>query len=269
MFPQTLSKTIDNLHKLGEGVLTLNNDTSTWMLHLAEGQLIYPVSVFHRVRRWDRAIREQRLNWRWRIAPEWLSASSLWELLLFEQGFAQQRFGSLQAKLVIRSVVQECFFELSRNAELQIVWTPMPKPLSACFKTAALSTRELKMLYHKAASMQREWQSVKSRNLNPNLAPVLTQAVNPESLPISPMYLTGQFNLWDISLWVGRSLAWLAQALLPLVERNCLQFNPLSDLLGPAPEPTTALMRQQSVAAPPPTSPAADRSQPLIACIDD
>ncbi|MEM9906962.1 MAG: response regulator, partial [Cyanobacteria bacterium P01_D01_bin.44] len=37
----------------------------------------------------------------------------------------------------------------------------------------------------------------------------------------------------------------------------------------PAPEPTTALMRQQSVAAPPPTSPAADRSQPLIACIDD
>ncbi|MEM9163648.1 MAG: hypothetical protein AAGC54_11355 [Cyanobacteria bacterium P01_F01_bin.4] len=142
MFSQTLTKTIDNLHQLGEGVLTLDNDTSTWMLHLAGGQLIYPVSAFHRVRRWDRAIREQRLNWHWGIAPEWLSASSFWELLLFEQGFAQQRLGSLQAKLVIRSVVQECFFELSRNGEIQSVWNPMPKPLSSRCKTAALSVRE-------------------------------------------------------------------------------------------------------------------------------
>ncbi|MEM9163647.1 MAG: response regulator [Cyanobacteria bacterium P01_F01_bin.4] len=57
-----------------------------------------------------------------------------------------------------------------------------------------------------------------------------------------------------------------------MAERNCLQFNLLSDVLGPSTEPTTtALMRRQSVAAPPPAlaSAAADRSQPLIACIDD
>ncbi|MEO1399982.1 MAG: response regulator [Cyanobacteria bacterium J06635_1] len=260
------------MHELDEGELTLDNGASTWKLHLSGGQLIYPVDEFHRVRRWDRAVREQRLNWHWHIPNEWLSASSFWELLLFEQGFAQQRFSPLQAKLIIRSVVQECFFELSRYAELQSVWKPMPKPLSSSCKTAALSARELQMLYHKAASMQQEWQSASFvGGLSPNLAPMLTQAVNSESLPVNPIYLTGQFNFWDISLWVGRSLAGLARALLPLAEHNCLQFNPLSDLSGPAIDPTPVLMRRQSVllSPPAPASLPADRSQALIACIDD
>ncbi|MEO0827947.1 MAG: response regulator [Cyanobacteria bacterium J06635_1] len=276
--PGTLTEIIDNLHVFNEGELRLRSGTSAWTLHLSGGQLIYPTNDFHRVRRWDRAIRQQRPNWEWQIADEWLSQPDFWELRLLEQGFAQRQLSLIQAKLVLRSAFQECLFELSGEAELDSEWEPLAKPLSSNCRTAVLSAREIKMLYRKAANMHQEWQAANLGDFSPAIAPVLTQAVDFDALPVNRRYLTGEFSLWDISLWMGRSVTWLTQSLQPLVEQGCLQFQELPDLRGPIVAPHVPAKPSSTPGpfpnpglTPPLGSPdgSSAQSQPLIACIDD
>ncbi|MEO0458623.1 MAG: response regulator [Cyanobacteria bacterium P01_A01_bin.114] len=265
---QTLAEIIDNLHELGEGELTLTSGASTWQLHLAGGQLIYPVNAFHRVRRWERAIREQQLNWHWRNPEKPLTLPSFWELRLFEQGFAQQQLSPKQAKLIVRSVVQECFFELGQGDQLQSDWQPVPKPLSSSSKAALLSARELQRLYHKAVTMRQAWQSANFGDLSPSLAPVLTQAPDPECLPVHPKYLTGQFSLWDISLWVGQPLTSLTRSFSNLAAGSYLRFEPLSDLSALS----ARTAANASLGSPRPLvseSVPVKPAQTRIACVDD
>ncbi|MEO1402626.1 MAG: response regulator [Cyanobacteria bacterium J06635_1] len=221
----------------------------------------------------------------WKLHGEGLSIPDFWELTQLEQGFAQRQLSPIQAKMVIRSATQECFFDLCCQEVLRREWEPVITPLasqvSSQFQSAALSVRDVQTLYHKATSMQQEWQSAGFRKLSPNLAPVLTQSVDPMTLSVHQKYLTGQFNLWDISLWMGRSLTWLAQALLPLVKSNCLRFSLMPDLpvanevidrVSKSAIPTNmATTKQQGVTISPSAlePEVAPPAKALIACIDD
>jgi two-component system, chemotaxis family, response regulator PixG len=196
--------------------------------------LLYSTDELHPVRRWNRALKQHCPNWNYSVEHSQLSDNPSWQCQLLTQGFNQKQLSLIQAKLVIRTVVQECLFELSSYQDLNSNWKPSQK-------TAGLE------------------------HLSPTFAPRLLQETNPQTIPVSDKYLNGQFTLWDIALHLHQSVTEVTRSLIPLVEKGILQFQEISDLAQPT--------IKQSIAATPPqltTKPiAAIQKQPLIACIED
>ena len=260
-----LTQELDNLSKPSDGELILHNDTVVWNLHLVGGKLLYPSDKLHPLRRWERALKQHCPNWNWSVEYSQLSDNQFWECQLFTQGLNQKRLSLIQAKLLIRSVFQECLFELSSCTDLNSDWKPSQKTTSVFYQLAALSTKEIHTVLTNATHMQQKWQATGLDHLSPILAPTLRQGADPQALPISDKYLNGQFTLWDIALQLEKSVIEVTRSLIPLVEKDRLQFQEIPDL----PVPTA----KQAVAATPPlleTKPSeSTQKQPLIACIED
>jgi chemotaxis family two-component system response regulator PixG len=260
-----LTQELDNLSKSGDGQLILRNYAAVWNLHIVRDKLLYPADKFHPVRRWDRALKQHCPSWSWSVESPQLSDNQCWESQLLTQGFNQKRLSLIQAKLVIRTVVQECLFELSSCADLNSDWKPSQKTISTFYQLAALSAKEIQTVFINATQMQQKWQAAGLGHLSPTLAPILRQRANPQALPVSDKYLNGQFTLWDIALQVEKSVTEVTRSLNPLVEKGILQFQKIPDL----PVPTV----KQPVAATlplPETKPIqSTQKQPLIACIED
>jgi chemotaxis family two-component system response regulator PixG len=171
----------------------------------------------------------------------------------------------IQAKLVIRNVVQECLFELSNCTDLNSDWKPSQKTTSVFYQTVALSNKEIQTLLNNTVQMEQKWQATGLDHLSPTLAPTLRQGADPQLVPVSDSYLNGQFTLWDIALQLHQSVAEVTRSLIPFVEKGILQFQEISDL----PVPTV----KQPIAVQPPqlenTALESTQTQPVIACIED
>jgi chemotaxis family two-component system response regulator PixG len=268
-----MTEELYNLSKYNtDGELILRNNTSVWSLHLVRGQLLYATDRHHPVRRWDRAIKQHRLNWKWRVESSQLTDNQSWECQLLIQGLSQKQLSLIQAKLLIRSVVKECLFELTNNTNFTSDWKPSEKATSVFHHvvslSVALSAKEMQMVLSKAEQIQRQWQAAGLGHLRPTLSPTLHKDVNSQTLPVLQQYLNGTYTLWDIALLLDRSVTELTCSLVPLAEKGILQFKEILDL----PSPIT----KQPVAATPPSPPLLETKatnsstkQPLIACIDD
>jgi chemotaxis family two-component system response regulator PixG len=265
MIPTNLTQALDNLSKLSDGELILHNDTVVWNLHLVRGKLLYATDKIHPVRRWNRALKQQCPNWNWSVDSSELLDNESWQCQLLTQGFNQKQLSLIQAKLVIRNVVQECLFELSNCTDLNSDWKPSQKTTSVFYQTVALSSKEIQTLLNNTVQMEQKWQAAGLDHLSPTLAPTLRQGANPQLLPVAGSYLNGQFTLWDIALQLHKSVAEVTRSLIPSVEKGILQFQEISDL----PVPTV----KQPIAAKPPqletTALESTQTQPLIACIED
>ncbi|HBL14388.1 MAG TPA: response regulator [Cyanobacteria bacterium UBA11162] len=260
-----LTKELDNLNKLGDGELILRNPRDTWHLYLVRGQLLYATGGFHPVRRWDRALKQHRPNWNWRVECGQLAENKPWECQLLDRGFSQKQLSPIQAKLVIRTVVQECCFELSSYTDFKSDWKPSPKAISTFCRVVALSANEMQTVITTATQIQQQWQASRLGHIRPTLTPILKPGADPQSLPISDKYLKGNFTLWDIALRLEKSVIDVTSSLNSLVEKGILEFQEIPDL----PVPTA---KQSSIAAPPVSEAKAKKSdskQRLIACIDD
>ncbi len=260
-----LTQELDNLSKASDGELILHNDTVVWNLHLVQGKLLYALDKLHPVRRWDRALKQHCPSWHWSIEYSQLSDTQYWECQLLTQGFNQKRLSPLQAKLAIRSVLQECLFELSSYTDLNSDWKPSQRTISIFYQLAALSAKEIQAVLTNATQMQHKWQAAGLAHLSPTLAPILQQGANSQALPVSDNYLNGEFTLWDIALQLEKSVTEVTRSLLPLAEKGILQFQEIPDLSVPT--------VKQPVAATPPLletkSLESTEKQPLIACIED
>ena len=265
MIPTNLTQALDNLSKLSDGELILHNDTVVWNLHLVRGKLLYATDKIHPVRRWNRALKQQCPNWNWSVDSSELLDNESWQGQLLTQGFNQKQLSLIQAKLVIRNVVQECLFELSNCTDLNSDWKPSQKTTSVFYQTVALSSKEIQTLLNNTVQMEQKWQAAGLDHLSPTLAPTLRQGADPQLLPVAGSYLNGQFTLWDIALQLHKSVAEVTRSLIPSVEKGILQFQEISDL----PVPTV----KQPIAAKPPqletTALESTQTQPLIACIED
>jgi two-component system, chemotaxis family, response regulator PixG len=260
-----LTQELDNLSKLSDGELILRNSTVVWNLHLVRGKLLYSADKLHPVRRWNRALKQHCPNWNWTVESSQLSNNQSWECQLLTQGFNQKRLSLIQAKLVIRTVVQQCLFELSSDPDLNSDWKPSQKAISTFYQLAALSAKEIQTVLNNAAQMKQKWQAAGLGRLSPTLAPILRQGAGPQTLPISDKYLNAQFTLWDIANELEKSVIEVTSSLLPFVEKGIVQFQEIPDL----PVPT---VKQPVAAAPPIVEPkaiASNQKQPLIACIED
>ncbi len=260
-----LTQELDNLSKPSDGQLILRNYTVVWNLHLVQSKLLYITDKFHPVRRWSRALKQHCPKWNWSVDSSQLSDHQSWQCQLLIQGFSQKQLSLIQAKLVIRTVVQECLFELNSYADLNSDWKPSQKTISVFHQTVALSAKEIQTVLNNAIQMQQKWHAAGLAHLSPTLAPTLWQEADPQALPISDKYLNGQFTLWDIANELQKSVIEVTRSLIPLVEKGILQFQEIPDL----PVPTV----KQPVAATLPrleTKPFASvQKQSLIACIED
>jgi chemotaxis family two-component system response regulator PixG len=265
MIPTKLTQELGNLSKLSDGELILYNDTVVWNLHLVRGKLLYATDKIHPVRRWHRALKQQCPNWNWSVDSSELLDNQSWQGQLLTQGFNQKQLSVIQAKLVIRNVVQECLFELSNCTDLNSDWKPSKKITSVFYQTIALSSKEIQTLLNNTVQMEQKWQATGLDHLSPTLAPMLRQGADPQLLSVADSYLNGQFTLWDIALQLHQSVAEVTRSLIPSVEKGLLQFQEISDL----PVPTV----KQPIAAKPPqletTALESTQTQPLIACIED
>ncbi|MEM1251032.1 MAG: response regulator [Cyanobacteria bacterium P01_H01_bin.21] len=299
-----LSKLLELPEKQFEGNLTLNDHNVIWHLHFVQGRLIFAVDGLHGVRRWNRIINHYFPKFQLNIETPQLSTHQYWQLYLLDQGFKHQQFNLVRAKLMLREVIQECLFELSRCAYLKSEWQPTELSISRFCRTIALSRWEVQMIFNKVKGLQKGWQiNMLPEDIVPTLSPTLMKPVDPQGLSIPHQYITGKYTLWDIATTLEKPLEDIVRLLLPLTQDGILEFKDIPDLplldvqLAPQHSPSVMPENLKVVATPPslmavpstvisakpakPTSSlvtgttskttvsAPDKNQPLIACIDD
>lgn len=258
-------------HEDGELIFYLHN--TTWILYILGGQPIYATDRNYPVRRWDRALKQHGSAWNWATEATTLLSDPLWECQLINRGISEGKLSLIRVKLMLRSIIQECIFELSSSSSSKGEWRPgLDAEMDAC-KLIGLSVWELQTVSNRVERLVQQWQASGLGDLNPNFAPLLVREVE-TALPIPSQYLNGRFTLWDIAWQVGKTIVEVGNDLRPWVEKNILQFQSVSDLslpsmkqvprlkLGaPSRELTSPVIHSNATPLP--------ATQGLIACIDD
>ncbi len=262
-----LTEELLNLSQRSDGVLVLRSHKAVWNFHIFHGKLLYATDELYPVRRWKRAIEQHYPKWTWGNEFSQLSDSRAWECQLLERGISQRQLSPIRAKLVIRAVIQECLFELSGYTDLQSNWKPSQQAISSLYQTAALSSIEIQTVLTKAMKSQQQWQAAGLTHLSPTLSPVLKgkPGIALHTIPVADKYLYGQFTLWDIVSQLEKSVTDVTRSLLPLAEKNLLQFRKVSDLPVPKSEHSVAATFPRWETKPTQLA----QKQPLIACVDD
>jgi chemotaxis family two-component system response regulator PixG len=274
-----LTEELDNLSKhSSNGVLILYNHTVVWNLHFNDGKLIYATGGMHPVRRWNRALRQHCPNWNWSVESSELSENQPWECQLLAQGISRRQLTAIQTKLVIRTIVQECFFELGNSKDLKNDWKPTQKNIFHLPQLIALSSWEILSVLTKATNTQKKWQAAGLDHLSPCLAPVFSPTANPQVIPVSEKkFFNSNFTLWDIAVEQEKSVTEVAVSLIPWVDKGVLELQKIPDLPLPTIKQVVAVTNSQSQNKPiafvqESVQEVVQKSvekQPLIACIDD
>ncbi|MEO0351414.1 MAG: response regulator [Cyanobacteria bacterium P01_A01_bin.15] len=278
-----------------DGHLVLTNQNLTWSLTVIQGRLLYAVDGLHAIRRWNRSLEKNFPNCSWDTQAVQPVAQQPWQIQWLDKGVNQQKLSLIRTKLMIRTIIQECLFELSLCGQLHHEWRPDSLPVSRISRSLALSTWEIQMTLNKVKEMRQQWQGESIAKITPVLSPILKKPIDSKRLPVGQPYLTGNFTLWDIATKLDKPLVDLAKSLVPLGDDGTLEFQPIADLpataiyqpvssgaIAPpksAPKsfstPATAPKpRRPAVVAKPPaksgaTLPDSNSTRPLVACIDD
>ncbi|NJO98816.1 MAG: hypothetical protein HC764_24770, partial [Pleurocapsa sp. CRU_1_2] len=210
--------------------MVLGSHQNTWRLHISRGRLLYAENEAHRLRRWDRALRQHCPQWKWRLESPQLSDHRYWEYQLLDLGIRQKQLSLIQAKLVIRTVVQECLFELGDQETPQFAWQSGSKEISPSCNLIALSLLETQPILTRVMVMYEKWKTFGLSYLNPSLSPILNSGIDPQTLPVSAKYLNANFTLWDLALILDQSLIEVTRSLVPFAEKHVLQFQKIPDL---------------------------------------
>ncbi|MEL6382082.1 MAG: response regulator [Cyanobacteria bacterium J06626_18] len=258
-----------------EGCLVLDNHKTRWTLSFVQGQLLYAVNESHAARCWFRLLQQHFPKWDWQAHITQPTTHESWPIHLLNQGINQKQISLIRAKLAIRTVTQECLFELSRCIHLEHYWKPHPFKVSMTCRSVGLSSWEMKMTWSKVEAMSQEWQRADFAQIGPTQSPILREAVAAQLLPIAHQYLNGSYTLWDIAWQLDRPLAGVVQSLLPLAQDRILEFKTLPDLALPVTLPRAISSPQipKSV-TPSPTPPKlqfgiSSNEKSTIACIED
>lgn len=270
-----LTEEIDKLSKHStNGILIFYNHTVLWNLHFNDGKLIYATGGMHPVRRWNRALKQHCPNWDWNFESPELSENQPWECQLLAQGISRKQLSAIQAKLVIRTIVQECFFELGNSKDLKNDWKPTQKDIFHLPQLIALSSWEILSVLTKATNTQKKWQAAGLDHLSPCLVPILSPTANPQVIPDSEKkYFNSNFTLWDMAIEQEKSVTEVAVSIMPWVDKGVLELQKIPDLPLPTIKQVVAVTNSQSENKPitfvQEAVPKSVEKQPLIACIDD
>jgi len=240
------------------GELTLTSGDRYWKLYFFHGRLVYGTGNFHRVRRWQRALK--------RHCPDCsaLPPSQVepWEYQLLSHQVTHHRLSVPQAQAVIQTSLEEVLFAWVGNAALASEWSAMER---FSFKNNSalsllLSSPQVDQVLQRAKQLWKQWQTLELGTVSPHKSPILKSSGNAE-LPLLPSklnpFLTGHHTLWDIASYAQRPVTTVTQFILPWVQRGAIALEDVPDLpplLGQVGSDTNS---------------EAQTPRPLIACIDD
>jgi chemotaxis family two-component system response regulator PixG len=277
MLRTSLIERLTSLSQSEDGELILYSQDVVWKAYIVKGKLLYIKDKLHPVRRWDRSLKQHGSRWDWNTELSQLANQPFWECHLLDRGIGQEQLSLIQAKLAIRTVLQECLFELSGREVVESNWYPKALPLSRACAHLPLASLEVQTVLNKATRLWQYWQAANLQQMHPNLSLILKQPNTSQKLPIANNYLTGQFTLWDIAWQQGRSVVEIATDILPHIKAGTLQLKAIADLPAPLMTQlvtvTHALSEKRTaigngIASSQPSRPKMGKS-PLIACIDD
>jgi chemotaxis family two-component system response regulator PixG len=270
----SLTKELDNISKYSDGELILRNHHVIWHLYLVRGQLLYAISEIHRVRRWDRALKQHCSKWNWKALVSQSLDNQPWECQILDLGLSQKQLSLIQANSIIRTVFQECLFDLISYADLKSDWKPSQEAISTSTycRVVSLSHQGIQSVFTKVMHIHKKWQAEGLSHLCPNLVPVLQYTADPQKLPVHNKYLNGEFTLWDIAWQTEQSVTEVTCSLMPWFNKGIIQFlevpdTPLVFVPQPVVTPQPSVSPTHSLYEPKPIE--SVHKQPVIACIDD
>jgi two-component system, chemotaxis family, response regulator PixG len=265
-FITDLTQDLDRLHQekaTGEMILRYQDMSVT--LYLLAGRLQYAVDKKYRVRRWQRAVTQYCRDWQ---VPTQMLNSQPWEYDFLYQGLSKSKITLEQAKAVIKSVTEECLYEMGLMAQVEKKWIPHDRVKSTFSYFLSLSLAEIHPVLIEIAEMHNQWEREHLQVLNLSLSPVLTEKGKAIPNPALQKYLNGQYTMWDVALQLKQPITRVARSLIPWQEKGLLEFKTIADL----PSPVEAIPETASNASnvtPLKTSASKDKKEFLIACIDD
>jgi chemotaxis family two-component system response regulator PixG len=267
-FITDLTKNLDRLHQekaTGEMILSYQDMSVT--LYFLAGRLQYAVDKNYRVRRWKRAANQYCRNWQ---MPTQMLNSQPWEYDFLYQGLSKSQITLEQAKAIIKSVTEECLYEMGLMTQAEKKWVVHDRVKSTFSYFLSLSLAEIHPVLTEIAEMHTEWSRENLQSLNLSLSPVLTEKGKAIPNPALQKYLNGQFTLWDVALQLKQPISRVARSLIPWQEKGLLEFKTIADLPAPVEELSETAPSVSNVT---PLKAIANDSKEnkgfLIACIDD
>ena len=284
-----LNDLLDKLKQLQDGELRLESKSGQRRFYLLDGQLLYSSDDALAVRRFHRAAHCYRPSWKWSVDPYWVSEEKkAWEVRLLERALTRSQLSPIQVKLILRTVLQECFFEVMTDSAVRSEWQDSHLEVSSAYRSSALSVTEVERIWRKTESLHQAWQAGALKYYRLSASPVVSKSVDNQSLPLPAKYFTGDADLWDILQTQTPSLDKLSEQLAPLVAAGQIMFKDVPDLPIPLDDQATeaqlstsaSLMDgaagtvvSQAGSAAPRAAIANNAKQdglaPLVACIDD
>ncbi len=226
-----LNDLLNKLKQLQDGELRLESKSGQRRLYMLDGQLLYSSDSALAVRRFHRAAHCYRPSWKWSVDPYWVSEDkNAWEIRLLERALTRNQLSPIQAKLILRTVLQECFFEVMTDSAVTSEWQDAHLEVSSAYRSAALSATEVERIWRKTESLHQTWQAGPLKYYRLNASPVVSKSVDTESLPLPAKYLQGDADLWDILQTQAPSLNKLGEQLAPLVDAGQIMFKDAPDL---------------------------------------
>ncbi len=269
------SKLLELAHQLDElckqrstGELILKNAHGEGKLHLLSGRLLFATDDFHPVRRWKRTIKQYCPKWQPDLSK--IENNLLWEYELLYRGVKDKTLQVNEAKMVIRAIAKEVFFNIACGSQWEFYWQGESSRETELSLSLSLSYLEVEPTLIKTAKMHREWCCAGFSKLSPTLAPILIKPIDNQALSGMGKYLKGQLTLWDLALGMNKSVHQITCYLIPLVKKHLLQFKVIPDLAFPFEKKTLENRVKPSVIEKIPEETVTEfKSKGLIACVDD
>jgi chemotaxis family two-component system response regulator PixG len=196
--------------------------------------------------------------------------SQPWEYDFLYQGLSKSQITLEQAKAIIKSVTEECLYEMGLMAQAEKKWVAHDRVKSTFSYFLSLSLAEIHPVLTQIEEMHTEWSRENLQALNLSLSPVLTEKGKAIPNPALQKYLNGQFTLWDVALQLKQPISRVARSLIPWQEKGLLEFKTIADLPAPVEEISETAPSVSNVT---PLKAIAHDSKGnkeyLIACIDD
>jgi two-component system, chemotaxis family, response regulator PixG len=211
------------------GELVFSSGANQWHLYFFLGRLLYATGGVHRVRRWQRALKQDCSNLIF-DAPH-LKEKELWEYHLLNESISKNQISLTSAKSIIEKIVEEVLFSLVGHSDLKSLWLPKKLyPIALIEVNQSLST---------ALDLCKQWRNMGLGTLCPDMTPILKQPTSEQDLKISKILfslrqlLDGENTIWDIALHTRQSVITAASLVQNLVHEGVLELLTVPDLAVP------------------------------------
>jgi chemotaxis family two-component system response regulator PixG len=264
---------LDKIHadRLSGQMFLSDGNTPLAELYFYSGRLVHTASSHHRVRRLYRALQRHSQNPQ-PIVREYfigLDNDPLWDFNAVTKAVKMGRLNKDNAKNVIQNLVQEVFYNITSSRK-KIV----PRWQEGNFISQPIALLMPEQALQIAQTSRQKWQEAglsHVENMIPNFsldmtavikdvdrlqAMVAADVMEKEYQETLVMLVNGQNTIWDLSIFMRKSLVAVMRSLLPLVIDGIVEFREVEDL------PAPVKIKQSSTVAKTP-------SKGLVACIDD